>query len=101
VTRHYIRHQPIADGLRALPGQWGDVAEYPALYTALTTAAAIRTGRLPAYQPAGSFEADVFASRTPDGEPIVRARYLGAPGDKAALAAAEALRELTRKEGAA
>jgi hypothetical protein len=75
--RTLIRHQPIADRLRAHPNQWGQVSEYRALYVAQSVAAAIRTGSLPAYQPAGSFEADVFANRASGGNPIVRARYIG------------------------
>jgi hypothetical protein len=75
--RTIIRHQPIADGLRALPRQWGTVGEYPARYSATSVARDIRLGTLPAYQPAGAFEAEVRAGA--DGEPIVHARYIGDP----------------------
>jgi hypothetical protein len=103
MTRQTItRHQPIADGLRALPYQWGQVSDYPALYTALTVARNIRTGRYPAY-PAGDFEAEI---RTGDeGEPIVYARYIGAPAllplNRGLVAARAAAENTTAKRGAA
>lgn len=102
--RALIRHQPIADRLRTNPGQWGQVGEYRALYVAQSVAAAIRTGSLPAYQPAGSFEADVFANRANGGNPVVRARYIGQPahsllanrGHTAAQIAADQVRQLLK-----
>lgn len=75
--RTKIRHQPIADGLRALPGQWGEVGNYEWLGSAQSAAHCIRTGSLPAYQPATSFEAEI--RHDDEGDAHVWARYIGAP----------------------
>lgn len=76
VKRPHRVHGPIAEGLRALPGQWGEVGPYPARYSAQSTAQAIRKGELPAYQPSGSFDAEVRSGA--EGEPTVWARFVGA-----------------------
>lgn len=72
-----LRHQPIADGLRANPGEWGRVGNYGWRPSAQGAAAGIRTGRLIPYQPAGSFETEIRVGR--DGDSIVYARYIGQP----------------------
>lgn len=73
--RPLIRHQPIADGLRARPGQWGEVGNYRWLGSAKSAVHSIRIGILPAYQPAGAFEADIH--RDGEGDAHVYARYIG------------------------
>lgn len=73
-----IRHRPIADSLREAPGTWGHVGDYPARYNAVSLANHIRTGRLVAYRPAGSFEAEVRPGISRDADPQVWARYVGA-----------------------
>ncbi|MCG6493389.1 hypothetical protein [Kitasatospora sp. A2-31] len=70
-----LRHQPIADGLQALPGEWGLVGNYVWQGAAKTAARSIETGRLVAYQPAGSFEAQVRIGS--EGDALVYARYIG------------------------
>lgn len=76
--RILIRHQPIAEGLRALPGQWGEVGNYEWLGSAQNASRAIRQGLLPAYRPAGAFEAEI--RRDAEGDAHVWARYVGAQG---------------------
>jgi len=73
--RPNIRHQPIADGLRALPNQWGEVGNCEWLGSAKSAAHCIRIGALPAYQPAGSLEAEIRADD--EGDAHVYARYIG------------------------
>ncbi|MFI6443789.1 hypothetical protein [Kitasatospora sp. NPDC050543] len=75
--RHKILHAPIAEGLRALPGEWGLVDNYVWRSAARGTAHHIQTGALRAYQPAGSFEAEV--RHDADGDALVYARYVGRP----------------------
>lgn len=77
MRRPAIRHQPVADALRSLPGQWGHVADYRIRYTALSMADFIHKGRLPAYRPAGTFQAEVRPGQGADGDPAVWARYVG------------------------
>lgn len=74
--RVLIRHQPIAEGLRALPGQWGEVANYRGNVAAKSAVYGIHTGSLPSYQPAGEFEAEVRYDA--EGDAHVWARYVGA-----------------------
>lgn len=73
--RRPINHRPIAEGLRALPGQWGLVDNYVWRSAASGTAQHITVGRLIAYQPAGSFEAEVRYDT--EGDALVYARYIG------------------------
>jgi hypothetical protein len=70
-----IRHQPIADGLRSLPYQWAKVGNYRWLNSAKGTVHCIHTGVLPAYQPAGCFEAEIRLDS--EGDAHVYARYVG------------------------
>lgn len=56
--RSYTDHVQVAATAKAQPGEWTLVADYKSTGTAHHTASYIRTGyRLPAYRPAGSFEA--------------------------------------------
>lgn len=73
--RIQIRHQPIAEGLRALPGQWAEVGNYQWQQSAYSAIQSIHNGRLPAYRPAGDFEAEV--RRDSEGDAHVWARYVG------------------------
>lgn len=73
--RPSVRHQPIAEGLRELPGSWGRVKNYEWLSAAKAAVRQIEQGALIAYQPAGSFEAEVRIGH--DGDAFVWARYLG------------------------
>jgi hypothetical protein len=69
-------HEAIAAQLRAKPGQWARV-----IAAGHSTAAYIKSGRLPAYQPAGAFEAVARNSRLEDGRKTqiwdIYARYIG------------------------
>jgi hypothetical protein len=79
MSRHkHIRHEPIAEGLRSLPGEWGLVSNYVWQGAAKTTARSIETGRLISYQPAGTFEAEVRIGG--EGDALVYARYVGTVG---------------------
>lgn len=95
--RPYIRHRPIAEGLRELPGQWGEVGNYQWLAAAKAAVHGIRTGSLPAYQPAGTYESEIRLDD--EGDAHVHARFIGSPdrselAARAARAAIEALAEL-------
>lgn len=68
-----VRHQDVAAALRETPGDWQLVRPYPARYVALSMARSIRVAALPAYQPAGAFDAEVRTD--PDGEATLWARY--------------------------
>ncbi|MFD5564469.1 hypothetical protein [Kitasatospora griseola] len=70
-----IRHQPIAEGLRAVPGQWAEVGNYRWHTAAKSAIHCIHNGSLPSYQPAGSFEAE--ARFDADGDAHAWARYVG------------------------
>lgn len=72
--RGYIKHAPIAAALREKPGQWARVASYATLRHTSHVAYLMRSGRLKAYMPAGTFEA---MGRTVDGVHAVYARYVG------------------------
>jgi hypothetical protein len=75
VKRQPIHHAPVAEGLRALPGQWGLVDNYVWRSAASGTARHIESGHLTAYLPAGAFEAEVRYDA--DGDAHVYARYIG------------------------
>jgi hypothetical protein len=64
----------VGDALRARPGQWARIAEYPGRPVASMLVVRIRTGAVRYWQPAGSFEA---VSRTVDDKTCVFARYVG------------------------
>ncbi|AGP56839.1 hypothetical protein [Streptomyces rapamycinicus] len=67
-------HNYIAEELRARPDEWAVVQRKATTTRAASAAQAIRSGKLRAYAPPGSFEAK---SRTVGGEHRVYARYLG------------------------
>ncbi|MER5934108.1 hypothetical protein [Streptomyces sp. NPDC002054] len=72
------KHVRIAADLRAHPNVWGVVQKPASVTRASSAAQAIRNARLPAYGPAGSFEA-VARTVTSGGstEYRVYARYVG------------------------
>ncbi|GAA1176175.1 MULTISPECIES: hypothetical protein [Streptomyces violaceusniger group] len=72
------KHARIAGELRAHPKVWGVVRKPKSITRAASAAQAIRGARLPAYAPAGSFEA-VARTVTEGGvvEYRVYARYVG------------------------
>jgi hypothetical protein len=74
--RVHIRHEPIAEGLRALPGQWGEVGNYQWRGSAQSAIRCILAGVLPSCQPAGAFEAEIRLDS--EGDAHVWARYVGA-----------------------
>jgi len=78
IRRSSLPHQAIADGLRALPGQWGEVGNYHWLKPARGAAYQITVGRMAAYRPAGDFESEIRFDD--EGDPHVYARYIGAQG---------------------
>lgn len=55
--RPRVDHQHAAQQARDLPGQWVLVGTYPSTASAVGAASHVRSGRIAAYQPAGSFEA--------------------------------------------
>jgi hypothetical protein len=73
--RAHLTHGPIVEGLRAQPGQWGRVGNYWWRESAKHAVRMIRLGKLPSYEPAGAFEAEIRIGH--DGDPIVWARYVG------------------------
>lgn len=56
MRRKLVDHVAVAIRLRACPGVEQRVGSYPYPNSARTIASHVRTGALPAYQPAGSFE---------------------------------------------
>ncbi|WP_407838485.1 hypothetical protein ACE1OC_22315 [Streptomyces sp. DSM 116496] len=72
------KHTRIASDLRAHPNVWGVVGKPASITRAASAAQAIRNARLPAYSPAGSFEA-VARTITSGGstEHRVYARFVG------------------------
>jgi hypothetical protein len=51
-------HRHAADQARQMPGQWVLAGTYPSRVSAVSAAFQVRTGeRIPAYRPAGAFEA--------------------------------------------
>lgn len=73
----YIHHAPIAKALKERPGEWAECAQYSTAHTARHMAYIIRSGRLPAYEPAGAFEAEW---RGTGNSYSVWARYVGTEG---------------------
>ncbi|WP_431980065.1 hypothetical protein [Streptomyces qinglanensis] len=74
--RTHTRHAKAAARLREHPGMWMQVAVYPTAYSAHGAAHRIRTAyRLPAYEPAGAYEART--EQLDEGTAVV-ARWLGA-----------------------
>jgi hypothetical protein len=69
-------HAAIAAQLKSRPGQWA-VIEAGERNNMNNVAMRIKRGDLPAYRPAGAFEA---VTRTKDGEVRVYARYTGGEG---------------------
>jgi hypothetical protein len=75
VKRRHVRHAAVAAELRARPGVWAPVGQYPNRMTADRTAHRIRSGyEAEMYQPAGAFQARV--ELTDLGARVV-ARYVG------------------------
>ncbi|MDT3395569.1 hypothetical protein RKE29_02705 [Streptomyces sp. B1866] len=74
------KHDRNAQDLKARPGEWGVVQRTETNSRAASAAQAIRTAKLAAYAPAGSFEA-VARTVTEAGvaEHRVYARYVGRP----------------------
>lgn len=70
----YRDHRPIAAACRQAPGVWAEVGAYVTPTSAKSMASFIRTGRLRAYRPARSFEAEVR-----DG--TLWTRYVGLAGE--------------------
>jgi hypothetical protein len=76
--RSYTNHAEVAASLKARPGEWLLVSAPDSRDTAYHTASYIRSAkRLPAYSPAGSFDAEI---RTVDGATQVYARFVGESG---------------------
>lgn len=73
MRRTLTNHRVIAEACRATPGEWQRVRTYPSWHSAISTVSHIRRGFLPAYSPAGAFDAE--ARRDEDGEAVVYARY--------------------------
>ncbi|MFF2612279.1 hypothetical protein [Kitasatospora sp. NPDC058046] len=73
-ARHVNDHPAAAAMAEALPGQWVYAGEFGSSLSAKSSAAAIRDGRLPAYHPAGAF--DAYAAPTTDAD-VVWVRYVG------------------------
>lgn len=69
-------HVAIAAQLKSHPGQWA-IIEAGERNNINNVAMRIKGGVLPAYRPAGAFEA---VTRTKDGEVCVYARYVGGGG---------------------
>lgn len=74
--RPNIRHQPIADSLRAEPGSWGEVGNYVWRGAAQSAVYNIRNGLIPAYRPVGCFDAEIRLDA--EGDPHIYARYIPA-----------------------
>lgn len=76
-TARATRHSETAEILRARAAEWAVIDVSDRASVTHSMASAIRTARLRAYAPAGSFEA---VSRKVDGEFRVYARYVGSEG---------------------
>ncbi|UQA91617.1 hypothetical protein [Streptomyces halobius] len=74
VRRPRGEHAEIAAELRKAPGQWALVGLQPTAKSAGSVSYAIRTAKLLAYDPPGSFEA---VARTVDGEHRLYVRFMG------------------------
>lgn len=66
-----LKYPPIAGALRARRFAWARILDDGST----SVVNQIKTGRIPAFRPAGSFEAR--GQRKPDGKYIVWARYVG------------------------
>ncbi|WP_181785382.1 hypothetical protein [Streptomyces phytophilus] len=74
--RSFTRHADVARRLRRTPGEWQHVSTHRSRAVAHTMARRIATGeRLPAYLPAGAFEARTVPHD--DGGTAVEARFIG------------------------
>jgi hypothetical protein len=67
--RGYARHPATAKALRAAPGTWLPVSDYPSRESARSIAWSIRRGRFPAYEPDGAFETRI--EPTPTGSRVL------------------------------
>lgn len=76
VNRPNVKHAQVAAHLRAQPGKEMPVGPYIDERSASVMARHVRDGGLPAYQPAGEFEARIAPSPNRDGW-LVHARYIG------------------------
>ncbi|MDX3520774.1 hypothetical protein [Streptomyces scabiei] len=77
--RRNVRHTRIAERLRDVPGKWLPVGDYANDQSAYGIAHSIKTGmRIPAYQPAGAYEARIEQTET---GARVYARYVGATAE--------------------
>lgn len=77
--RKQINHAEVAAKLRSQPGEWGSVGSYWNKNSARVIARQVETGeRLPAYRPAGAFEA--AWRRDQDNGWAVYARYIDTEG---------------------
>lgn len=68
------RHAPIAEELKNRPGEWRRLDGYLSSRSSGSMAHTIRKGLLPAYEPAGAFEA---VSRFAGSDYFVYVRYVG------------------------
>ena len=75
----YPSNGEVVAALKARPGEWALIRTVSSVSSATSTAYQIRSARLSAFAPAGSFEA---VSRTTNGEYRVYARYVGEGGDQ-------------------
>ena len=69
-----VKHGALAAELKTRPGVWAHALTVGTARSAASTAQAVRSARLSAYAPAGSFDA---RSRTVSGEYRIYIRYLG------------------------
>lgn len=76
VSRRNVKHAQVAARLRARPGVEMPVGVYVDATSARVMARNVRDGGLPAYQPAGTFEARIAPSPNRDGC-VLHARYIG------------------------
>lgn len=67
-------HTDAARELRERPGEWAVIGTYAHSGSASAVALQVRKGAIPAYEPAGTFEAK---ARTVDREARVYARFVG------------------------
>ena len=77
-ARHRSAHTGYAAQMREHPGQWARIVVANSRAAADSLAYQVKTGRLRAYLPSGSYEA---VARTINGEHRVYARYIGEGGD--------------------
>jgi hypothetical protein len=68
-----------AQALRERPGEWAHIDSHPNLNRATNQGHRIRTGKIAAFRPAGTFEAQPRS--TGDGTADVYARYIGAKSE--------------------